>query len=290
MEFIQDLSTRVQLSEKADLIVFDIHGVLPAHQHSLVSIMDARDRFLGPGGRLIPSRETLWAALVEAPARHQEIVGVWGTDVFGIDMTAIRPTAANTWHKSRIRPAELVTSPACWAVLDYAELRSAHVRGDATWKISDGRVAHGVSVWFDWDDAGGVTFSNSPLSGEQHIFGQAFFPWPEPLALRRGDEVRVRLRADPVAGYYHGTPRPRWDDATRPRFISPTFSTTLVTGAAAKAVERLTPALSGRPNRSGNQRRGLQSARKCPRDIGRLSHRFRMDRRARCVGQVRPGT
>ena len=27
-----------------------------------------------------------------------------------------------------------------------------------------------------------MAFSNSPLSGERHIFGQAFFPWPEPLA------------------------------------------------------------------------------------------------------------
>ena len=47
-----------------------------------------------------------------------------------------------------------------------------------------------------------VTFSNSPLSGESHIFGQAFFPWPEPHDLCRGDEVRIQLRSDAVESNY----------------------------------------------------------------------------------------
>jgi protein arginine N-methyltransferase 1 len=211
VEFIQDLSTDVQLPEKADLIVSEIHGILPAYQRSLVSIMDARDRFLAPAGCLIPRRETMWAALVEAAALHHSIAGVWGKEVFGIDMTAIRPTAVNSWHKSRLSPRELITSPHCWAVLDYAVLRSPDLRGEAGWEISEPRTAHGICVWFDWDGAEGVTFSNSPLSGEHHIFGQAFFPWPDALDLCRGDEVRVQLRADAVGPeYIYG-----WDTLVR---------------------------------------------------------------------------
>jgi protein arginine N-methyltransferase 1 len=202
VEFIQGLSTQVQLPEKADVIVSDVHGVLPAHQGSLFSIMDARDRFLASGGCLIPARETLWAALVEATTLHEQTVGVWGRDVFGIDMTAIGSTAANTWHKSRLQPQNLVTGPQCWATLDYAVLRSPHVRGTAAWEIRERRTAHGIAVWFDWDGADGVAFSNSPLSGERHIFGQAFFPWPEPLELCPNDEVRVQLRSDFVGSDY----------------------------------------------------------------------------------------
>jgi protein arginine N-methyltransferase 1 len=213
VEFIQGLSTQVQLPEKADIIVADIHGVLPAHQRSLFSIVDARDRFLGPRGNLIPRRETMWAAVVDAATLHQEIVGVWGPNVFGVDMTAIRPTAMNTWYKSRVQPGDLVTTPACWAALDYADLRSPHVRGDAVWEIGERRTAHGIAVWFDWDGGEGVTFSNSPLSGERHVFGQAFFPWPAPLLLSRGDEVRVQLRSDAVrSDYIYG-----WETTVRGR-------------------------------------------------------------------------
>ena len=76
------------------------------------------------------------------------------------------------------------------------------MRGDAAWEISGPARAHGIGVWFDWDGGRAVAFSNSPLSGERHIFGQAFFPWPEPLDLCRGDEVRVQLRSDAVGSEY----------------------------------------------------------------------------------------
>src|SRR5256885_1217805 len=170
IEFFQGVSTEIDLPEKADIIVSDLHGVLPAHQRSLSSIIDARDRFLAPGGCLIPGRETLWAALVDAPKLHHETAGVWGADVFRIDMTAIRPAAVNTWHKTRFTRPELITSPACWAVLDYAVMQSADMRGDIVWEIHDRRTAHGIGAWFDWAGADGLTFSNSPVSGERHIF------------------------------------------------------------------------------------------------------------------------
>jgi protein arginine N-methyltransferase 1 len=56
IEFIQGISTRLDLREKVDVIVSDLRGVLPALEQGLVSIMDARDRLLAPGGRLIPHR------------------------------------------------------------------------------------------------------------------------------------------------------------------------------------------------------------------------------------------
>jgi len=211
VEFIQGLSTDVQLPEPADIIVFDIHGILPANERSLSAIMDARDRFLAPGGALIPRRETMWASLVEAAALHHENVGVLAGEVFGIDMTAMSSSVANIWHKGRARPAELVTTPACWAVLDYAILRSPNVRGEAAWEIRDRRAAHGICVWFDWEGAEGATFSNSPLSGERHLFGQAFFPWPEPLDLCPGDDVRIQLRSDAVGSSYIYT----WETVVR---------------------------------------------------------------------------
>jgi len=211
VEFIQGLSTEVELPEKVDLIVFEIHGVLPAYERSLSSIMDARDRFLKPAGCLIPCRETLWAALADVPRRHRDLADVWGPDVFGIDMTAIRPSAVNMWQRAQLSPSEVVTSPARWAVIDYAALQSPDLRGEISWAIDNPRTAHGVCAWFDWDGVDGVAFSNSPLSGERHIFGQAFFPWPQPVDLRRGDEVCVQLRADAVASSYVY----RWETSVR---------------------------------------------------------------------------
>ena len=65
IEFIQGLSTEVTLPERADVIVSDLRGVMPPFQHIIPSLVDARRRFLAPGGVLIPRRDTLWASILE---------------------------------------------------------------------------------------------------------------------------------------------------------------------------------------------------------------------------------
>ena len=248
IEFIQNLSTEVQLPEKADVVVCEIHGILPPFQGSLKAIMDARDRFLAPGGHLIPQRETLWAALVESAERHYKFAGVWGGHEYGIDMTAIRPAAVNSWEKAEFRPGELITAPERWAVLDYAVLASPHVRGETQWEIQEDRTAHGVGAWFDWEGVEGVNFSNSPLSGERHIFGQGFFPWPAPVKLRRGDRVHVVLRLDSVGtnyvqGWETSVRGPNGDTRATFRqsdFVGATLSTTGLKKRSSAYVPKLT--------------------------------------------------
>jgi len=66
IEFLEDLSSRVTLPVRADVILSDLRGILPLFQHHIPTIVDARRRFLAPGGTLIPQKDVLWAAVVEA--------------------------------------------------------------------------------------------------------------------------------------------------------------------------------------------------------------------------------
>src|SRR5262249_51191425 len=67
IEFIEDLSTNVTLPSRADVIVSDLRGLLPFFQSHLPSIVDARRRFLAPGGTLIPKQDAVWVGVVESP-------------------------------------------------------------------------------------------------------------------------------------------------------------------------------------------------------------------------------
>lgn len=202
IEFFRRMSTQVDLPEKADIIVAEIHGILPIFQQGLPSLMDARDRFLSDGGSFIPQSETLWAALVETPDLYHKMTGVWGSDIYGIDMTALRTPAASYTRKNYFEPGVLASSPQCWAELNYSTLRSASVHGEMAWEVEANRTVHGFCAWFDWEGAEDVRFSNSPLSGEQHIFGQLYFPWPTPVELNAGDRVCIGLDADMVGQDY----------------------------------------------------------------------------------------
>ena len=86
IEFFQGDSKEIALPERADVIVSDLHGVLPFNGDAIVTLMDARTRLMAPGGRLIPERETLWVAGVDAPNLYDGQVGRWDATGYDLDL------------------------------------------------------------------------------------------------------------------------------------------------------------------------------------------------------------
>jgi protein arginine N-methyltransferase 1 len=208
--FLQDLSTRIRLEERADVIVSDLRGVLPLLGHHLPSLMDARRRLLVPGGTLIARKDILWAAVVEAPEEYARAVPLGDESVHGVSMEAVRARVVNSWRKARLKPEQLLAAPRPWASLDYADLEGANARGEAAWTVERPGTGHGLLLWFDATLIQGVGFSNAPGQPEL-IYGQGFFPWVHPVPLAAGDVVDVTLRADLVGvDYVWG-----WDSRVR---------------------------------------------------------------------------
>ncbi len=139
IEFFQNLSTEITLPEQADVIISDLRGVLPWYQQHIPSIVDARTRFLAPGGILIPHRDVLWAAVIDAPDRYQEIVEPWQSN--GLDLSAARRVVTNTWRKTCIKPEELPVQPSRWTTLDYYEIQSPNIRAEIKWQTR-GQAPH----------------------------------------------------------------------------------------------------------------------------------------------------
>jgi protein arginine N-methyltransferase 1 len=201
IEFIQEMSTRVTLPQRADVVVTEMHGVLPMFEQNVRSIIDARRRLMAPGGTIIPLRETLWAAVVEAPELYHRHMHPWDENRYGLDLRAGLRPMANTCVRCRVKPEQLLVKPACWATLHYAELDSPNVSGEVNWDLARTGTGHGLVVWFDTTLADGVRFSNAPDAPEL-IFGSAYFPWPEPVGLSAGDHVSVTLKANLVGDDY----------------------------------------------------------------------------------------
>ena len=115
VELIQAFSTAIDLPEKVDAIVADLHGALPFLSGSLTSMIDARDRFLKPGGFLVPMREASSVAVVNLPDAYRRIVDPWGNS-FGLDLPAGRRRSLCTWTQLTCTPAALLVEPRVWSV------------------------------------------------------------------------------------------------------------------------------------------------------------------------------
>ncbi len=200
IEFFERLSTEITLPEPATIIISDLRGVLPWFEHHIPSIIDARDRLLARGGVLIPQRDVLWAAVVEADEEYGELVGPWRNQ-FDLDLSAATRLTTNTWRKSRIKPGQLLTEPVRWTTLDYHEVNSPNIQAEICWQAAREGTAHGLAVWFDSELADGISFSNHPAAPES-IYGIGFFPFSRPVKVMEGDRMTVRLAADLVNDGY----------------------------------------------------------------------------------------
>jgi len=205
MVFFEKLSTEIVLPEPATIIVSDLRGVLPWFEQNISSIVDARKRLLAPGGVLIPRRDILWAAVVEAPEQYAELVTPWQNQ-FDLDLSAGTRFITNNWRKTHIKPEQFLAEPVCWNTIDYHEVESRDVRAEIFWRAARNGTAHGFAVWFDSELVDDIGFSNHP-SEPQMIYGQGFFPFSQPVQVSENDRIELRLAADFVQDNYVW----RWD-------------------------------------------------------------------------------
>jgi len=204
IEFFESLSTEISLPEPATIIISDLRGVLPWFEQHVPSIIDARERLLARGGVLIPQRDVLWAAVVEAPEQYDDLVGPWRK--FDLDLSAGTRLITNTWRKSYLKPEQLLVEPVRWTTIDYYKVQNADVRAEISWHAARNGTAHGVAVWFDSELADDISFSNHPAAPKM-IYGVGLFPFPRPVEITEGERIHLQLAANLIQDGYVW----RWD-------------------------------------------------------------------------------
>jgi protein arginine N-methyltransferase 1 len=201
IEFFEQLSHRVTLPVRADVMLSDLRGVLPFFQRHIPAIVDARCRFLAPGGTMIPRKDSVWAAVAEAAKPYEEIVDPWDKNSLNQDLAPARTLAINDGQKVRVSPNQLLTAHKLWAELDYSTVENPDVRGNLEWTVEHPGTGHGIVVWFDADLAEGVGFSNAPGTPET-VYSSFFFPWAQPVLLQPGQTVCASIEAKLVENDY----------------------------------------------------------------------------------------
>lgn len=232
--FHQNLSTRVTLPEPADVMFSDLRGILPLFQHHVATVQDARTRLLKPGGAQIPLRDRVWAAPVSSEEAWRERVFPWSENHRGMDLSPISRRLADQFSKTRCKPEEVAAPPALWAELDYTSISEPNVRGTMAWEMEDSVTLHGFAAWFDTVLTPEVGFSNAP-DAPRALYGQAFFPFREPLVCAAGDRLEMDLRAHLVGDDYvwewrtlHGPGSPGEAGTAETRFRQSTLASAVL--------------------------------------------------------------
>jgi type I protein arginine methyltransferase len=179
------------LPEKVDVIVSEWLGHFALQEGMIEPLCAARDAHLRPGGRMIPERVTMRAALVCEPWHHARR-RFFQTVPYGIDFSPIAQLVFSEVTTEDFEPADLLSPAATLAELDLSTIAGLppFVEGE----IAPEREAEvfGIAGWFDADLGSGVRLDTSPHAPETH-WKPLFFPFEEPLCVAPSRPVRLRI-------------------------------------------------------------------------------------------------
>lgn len=148
----------VVLPEPVDVLVSEWMGTALLFESMWESVLRARDRWLKPGGVMMPATVELWAAGLEATQLWHDKVDRW-RDVWGLDMSPVIDRAVNTFFSRPlftvpVAPADLLTAGERVLAVDmHAVTRDALVSFSHLWVCPTVRLGqlHGAVLWFVCD-------------------------------------------------------------------------------------------------------------------------------------------
>ena len=201
IEFIQSDSRKLQLPERVDVIVSDIRGALPFFGHAIASMEDARQRLLAPGGRFIPKRDTLKAAMIESGDFYARLVSPWSEANAGLNLSSALPLVLNASYGSHFNSDQILTGAQTWAVLDYRAGAKACAAADLDFVTTRSGTVDGACVWFETELFEGIGYSTGP-GARKSVYGQLFLPLLKSVPVQEGQSIQVRLQANLVGDDY----------------------------------------------------------------------------------------
>ncbi|XP_029978862.1 protein arginine N-methyltransferase 6 [Sphaeramia orbicularis] len=208
VEVIRGTVETVDLPETVDVIVSEWMGYALLHESMLNSVLYARDKWLKPGGLILPSRAELYIAPISDPVVEDRLHFWFAVkDQYGIDMSCMSDFARRCIMNSDITVntvtvEDVLSHPARFAELDLGsvtvdELRA--VKGHFRCESFGSAAVNAFCVWFT------VTFpcpdkplvlSTSPFKPETH-WKQAVLYLDAPVDVMQDTPVTGEVRMYP---------------------------------------------------------------------------------------------
>jgi predicted nicotinamide N-methyase len=203
---IEGWSTQVSLPERADVLVSEIIGEMPLDERILEVTLDARQRLIQEGARLVPMRIRIIALPVSIPPSTierrtiaAETIDRWRS-WYGIEFGPLADAARDTSHLMLLDPESAsdlppLSDPAILADLTLAAFERVQVEGDATVPVRTAGGLNGIVLYFEVQLAPSVSLSTEPrTSSLQSSWRNPVWYYNEPLAVSEGDDIRVSFR------------------------------------------------------------------------------------------------
>ncbi|CAH8355518.1 unnamed protein product [Eruca vesicaria subsp. sativa] len=169
----------VEIDEEVDVIVSEWMGYMLLYESMLGSVITARDRWLKPGGLILPSHATLYMAPISHPDRYSHSIDFWRS-VYGIDMSAMMQIAKQCAFEEPsvelISGENVLTWPEVVKHIDCQTIKIQELDSViANYKFKSMMRApmHGFAFWFDVEFSGPTSSPSKSTSASSVASGSS---------------------------------------------------------------------------------------------------------------------
>jgi protein arginine N-methyltransferase 1 len=219
-EFFHANSFELELPERVSVVICDHVGYFGFDYGILAMLADARQRFLEPGGVIVPTEIELKLAPIDSIA-CRKLVGQWRDGSVPHDYSWLGAAASNSKHAVNITADEILADAAVLASLELGAKAAPFLSWKAEFECSRDGTLDGVAGWFDCKLIDDIDMTNSPAADDALSRPQAFLPLESPVSVNAGALIKVSVMvrpADSVIGWVVELPD------TGERFTHTTFN------------------------------------------------------------------
>ena len=188
--FVEGSSLDVELPESADVLITETIGNMGLDEGIIAWIIDARERFLKPGGVTIPLDMEVVACLVSVPVDYENIAR-WSRPLLGLDFSPLAGVARNNVHWADLSRAEFATRPVSIYATDFSH-DAVSMSTVNTVEVTKDVNVHGIGVWFRSSLTADIHITNEAPNGVPS-WEHGFLPLDQPIAVRKGQTTTMEL-------------------------------------------------------------------------------------------------
>jgi SAM-dependent methyltransferase len=206
-----DMGT-LELPEQVDVIVSEWLGGYGVDENLLPIVVLARDRWLKPGGRLIPETVASWIAPAFDTFLQQD-VDFWSSKPYGVDLNAIGQATTRQLDCGRhhVKQEHILCDPQLMWELD--SMAYSHEDANQPFRSRLEFVAdrdgefNALAAWFRAQLTKQIVLCNGPSEQGTH-WGRTMFPVGRSISVKKGMRVDVHFVLEPKG---KGQSRAAWE-------------------------------------------------------------------------------
>ncbi|KAI6033218.1 S-adenosyl-L-methionine-dependent methyltransferase [Pisolithus orientalis] len=185
-----------------DIIISEWMGYFLLYESMLDTVLDARDKYLKPGGLIFPDNARLFLAAIEDQDYKEEKINFWD-NVYGFDFSCIKDIAVREPLVDTVELKAVVTDPFMIKHINLLTVKKEDLTFAAPFTLTATRndYIHAFLAWFDISfdcTHRKVQFSTGPHAQYTH-WKQTVFYTPSTVTINEGQKLHGKLSCAPNA-------------------------------------------------------------------------------------------